>query len=36
VILMVEFLGVVASLSLAGDRESILIFKRFFSSLGLM
>lgn len=36
VILMVEFLGVVASLSLTGDRESILIFKRFFSSLGLM
>ncbi|MGB3999486.1 MAG: hypothetical protein WBM23_06300 [Desulfomonilia bacterium] len=36
VILMVEFLGVVASLSLAGDRESLFIFERFFSSLGLM
>ncbi len=35
-ILMAEFLGVVASLSLAGDRESLLIFERFFSSLGLM
>ena len=36
VILMVEFLGVLASLSLAGDREGLLIFKRFFSSVGLM
>lgn len=36
VILMVEFLGVVASLFLAGDRESLFIFERFFSSLGLL
>lgn len=36
VILGVELLGVLASLSLMGDREGLYIFERFFSSLGLL
>lgn len=35
VILGIELLGVIATLSLVGDREALLIIRRFFGSLGL-